>query len=119
MGPAFPVLTPLPDSPFACVIERVAFLRRRTKSAIERGRFRQCAGRSWSDRPSEGHVTDDAIAKNILKFVRQLDGVENDERLLEAAIAHHWLDQKGVPTVDGRKLIDSFHTLQKIGRPTV
>ena len=66
----------------------------------------------------EGPVTDDAIAKNILRFVRQLDGVENDERVLEAAIAHRWLDRKGNPTPDGRRLIDSFDMLQRIGRPS-
>lgn len=64
-------------------------------------------------------MTDDVITRSILKFVRQLDGVETDERVLEAAISHRWLDKKGAPTADGRKLIDSFDTLQKIGRPTV
>lgn len=64
-------------------------------------------------------VTDDAIAKNILKFVRQLDGVDTEEGVLEAAIAHRWLDEQGMPTPDGRRLIDSFDVLQKIGRPTI
>lgn len=64
-------------------------------------------------------MTDDVITRSILKFVRQLDGVETEERVLEAAISHRWLDKKGAPTPDGRKLIDSFDTLQKIGRPTV
>ncbi len=62
-------------------------------------------------------MTDDAIAKNILKFVRQLDGVDADDLALQAAIAHRWLDQKGEPTPDGRKLIDEFDTLNRIGRP--
>lgn len=62
-------------------------------------------------------MTDDAIAKNILKFVRQLDGVENDDCVLQSAIAHRWLDKKGLPTADGRKLIDSFDTLEKFVRP--
>lgn len=61
-------------------------------------------------------MTDDVIAKNILKFVRQLDGVETEESLLESAIAHRWLDHRGKPTPDGRRLIDSFDTLQKIGQ---
>lgn len=64
-------------------------------------------------------MTDDVIARSILKFVRQLDGLDSDERLLEAAIAHRWLDKRGVPTPAGRKLIDEFDTLQKIGRPTI
>ncbi|MCB2113202.1 MAG: hypothetical protein R3C42_03165 [Parvularculaceae bacterium] len=64
-------------------------------------------------------MTDDVIARNILKFVRQLDGVENNDRLLEAAIAHRWLDKNGLPTPAGRKLIDSFNTLERIGRPTI
>ena len=63
-------------------------------------------------------MTDDVIARNILKFVRQLDGVENNDRLLEAAIAHRWLDRRGAPTPAGRKLIDSFDTLQRIGQTT-
>lgn len=62
-------------------------------------------------------MTDDLIAKNILKFVRQLDGADTDERVLEAAIAHRWLDRQGVPTTDGRKLIDSFDTLNQIHFP--
>lgn len=62
-------------------------------------------------------MTDEAIRKDILKFVRQLDGVEADDLALKAAIAHRWLDKKGSPTPDGRKLIDSFGTLQRIGRP--
>lgn len=63
-------------------------------------------------------MTDDVIAKTILKFVRQLDGAETDDRVLEAAIARRWLDKEGLPTPDGRRLIDEFDTLQKIGRPT-
>jgi hypothetical protein len=66
----------------------------------------------------EGPVTDDAIAKNILKFVRQLDGADTDERVLEAAISRRWLDRRGRPTPDGRKLMSEFDMLQKIGRPT-
>ncbi|MEK7265382.1 MAG: hypothetical protein AAB227_04700 [Pseudomonadota bacterium] len=64
-------------------------------------------------------MTDDVIAKSILKFVRQLDGAGTDDRVLESAIAHRWLDGKGLPTPDGRKLIDEFDTMRKIGRPTV
>ncbi|MFZ5617053.1 MAG: hypothetical protein ACOZAA_07015 [Pseudomonadota bacterium] len=64
-------------------------------------------------------MTDDAITRTIMKFVRQLDGADTDERVLEAAIAHRWLDRQGQPTPDGRKLIDEFDTLQRIGRPTI
>ncbi len=64
-------------------------------------------------------MTDDVIAKTILKFVRQLDGAETDDRVLEGAIARRWLDRQGLPTADGRKLIDEFDTLQNIGRPAV
>lgn len=62
-------------------------------------------------------MTDEAIRKDILKFVRQLDGVEADDLALKAAISHRWLDKTGSPTPSGRKLIDSFDTLQRIGRP--
>jgi len=63
-------------------------------------------------------VTDDVIAKNILKFVRQLDGADTDELVLKSAIERRWLDRRGLPTADGRDLIRSFDDLQKIGRPT-
>ena len=62
-------------------------------------------------------MTDDAIAKNILKFVRQLDGADSDERVLASAIERRWLDRTGLPTPDGRRLIQSFDDLQRIGRP--
>lgn len=62
-------------------------------------------------------MTDDAIAKNILKFVRQLDGADSDELVLKSAIERRWLDRKGLPTPDGRRLIDEFDVLQKIIRP--
>lgn len=63
-------------------------------------------------------MTDDTIAKNILKFVRQLDGADTDEGVLKAAIQRRWLDKRGLPTADGRRLMSEFDTLQKIGRPT-
>jgi hypothetical protein len=62
-------------------------------------------------------VTDDAIARTILKFVRQLDGGETEERVLEAAIARHWLNREGYPTPEGIKLMDEFVTMEKITRP--
>ena len=63
-------------------------------------------------------MTDDVIAKSILKFVRQLDGAETDDRVLEAAIARRWLDRQGMPTPDGRRLVDEIDTLRNIGRQT-
>ncbi len=63
-------------------------------------------------------MTDDSITRNILKFVRQLDGAETEEGVLEAAISRRWLDRKGLPTPAGRRLVDEFDTLEKIGRPT-
>jgi len=108
----------LPDSPIACVILPVAFQRRRIKKAKKTSFFGQAFREGWFDRSREGRVTDDAIAKNILKFVRQLDGVDSDEGVLKAAIAHRWLDRRGAPTPAGRKLIDSFDTLQRIGQTT-
>ena len=64
-------------------------------------------------------MTEDALARKILKFVRQLDGGETDQRVLEAAVARRWLDARGRPTADGRRLVDEFDTLGSIGRPTV
>ncbi|MCA8889694.1 MAG: hypothetical protein KDA46_12740 [Parvularculaceae bacterium] len=62
-------------------------------------------------------MSDDAIIRHILKFVRQLDGDVGDDAVLRMAINHHWLDQNGRPTPDGRNLIESMDTLQRIGRP--
>lgn len=64
-------------------------------------------------------MTDDVITKHILKFVRQLDGAETEKSVIEAAIAHRWLDHRGKPTADGRRLVDEFDTLKSIGRPTI
>lgn len=61
-------------------------------------------------------MTDDAIAKTILKFVRQLDGGDTEESVLEAAIARHWLTLEGYPTPAGLKLIDEFVTMEQITR---
>jgi len=63
-------------------------------------------------------VTNDTIARTILKFVRQLDGGDTEERVLEAAIARHWLNREGFPTPAGIKLIDEFVTMEKITRPS-
>lgn len=63
-------------------------------------------------------MTNDTIARTILKFVRQLDGGDTEERVLEAAIARHWLNREGFPTPAGIKLIDEFVTMEKITRPS-
>lgn len=59
-------------------------------------------------------MTDDAIAKKILRFVKQLDGGETDDVVLKAAIAHKWMDRHGRPTPDGRDLVSSFDDLSRI-----
>jgi hypothetical protein len=61
-------------------------------------------------------VTDETIAKTILKFVRQLDGGDTEERVLEAAVARHWLTLEGYPTPAGIKLMDEFVTMEKVTR---
>lgn len=61
-------------------------------------------------------MTDDAIARTILKFVRQLDGGDTEEHVLEAAIARHWLNPEGYPTPAGLKLMDEFVTMEQITR---
>lgn len=61
-------------------------------------------------------MTDDVIARTILKFVRQLDGGETEERVLEAAIARHWLSREGYPTPAGIRLMDEFVTMEQITR---
>lgn len=60
-------------------------------------------------------MTEDGIAKNILQFVRKLDGGDSEERVLKAAIARKWLDAKGAPTPEGRQLIRSFDDLGRNG----
>jgi hypothetical protein len=61
-------------------------------------------------------VTDEAITRTILKFVRQLDGGETEDLVLEAAIARHWLNREGYPTPAGLKLIDEFVTMEQVAR---
>lgn len=60
-------------------------------------------------------MTEDGIAKNILQFVRKLDGGDTEEGVLRAAIARKWLDAKGAPTPEGRQLIRSFDDLGRNG----
>lgn len=57
---------------------------------------------------------DDAVRKDILKFVRLLDGGDTEDRVLEAAVARNWLDSRGAPTQDGRRLIRSFEPLLRV-----
>lgn len=64
-------------------------------------------------------MTDDAIAHDILKFVRQLDGGDSPESVLRAAIARRWLDTRGSPTPDGRRLIRSLDDLHRVSGPRV
>lgn len=108
----------LPDSPFACVIGGSRFI---VGVPIGRAKLAVSANKNslaGSIVQGEGPVTDDAIAKNIMKFVRQLDGADSDELVLKSAIERRWLDRRGLPTPSGRRLIDEFDTLQRIGRPT-
>ncbi|HOP20219.1 MAG TPA: hypothetical protein PLV61_03505 [Parvularculaceae bacterium] len=62
-------------------------------------------------------MSDDAIVRNILKFVRQIDGGETDESVLKSAIARRWIDTRGFPTADGRKLVSSFDDLNRFALP--
>lgn len=62
-------------------------------------------------------MIEDPIARGILKFVRQLDGAADEDRLVEAAIARRWLDTSGAPTADGVRLIRSFEDLQRVSAP--
>ncbi|MEZ5921515.1 MAG: hypothetical protein R3C60_09215 [Parvularculaceae bacterium] len=64
-------------------------------------------------------MTDEVITKHILKFVRQLDGFQSEERVLQSAIERCWLDKQGSPTLAGRNLIHSFDILEKAARPSI
>ncbi|NWG72577.1 MAG: hypothetical protein HXY23_13385 [Parvularculaceae bacterium] len=65
-------------------------------------------------------MTDDAITKvKILKFVRLLDGGENEATVIEQAINRNWLDQLGSPTRDGRQLVSSFDKMHRSVEPEI
>lgn len=59
-------------------------------------------------------MSDDIIAKDILKFVKLLDGGESEDSVFRAAVARNWLDRHGAPTHDGRQLIRSFEPLWRV-----
>jgi hypothetical protein len=46
--------------------------------------------------------------------VKLLDGGDTEDRVLEAAVARNWLDSRGAPTQDGRRLIRSFEPLLRV-----
>ncbi len=53
-------------------------------------------------------MSDDAIRRKILKFVRLVDGGDTEESVRRTAIERNWLDHDGAPTVDGRQLVHAF-----------
>ena len=61
-------------------------------------------------------MTDEKVKENILKFVWQMNGAETSDRLRQVAIEKRWLDEDGVPTPHGRRLVDSFEVLRSIER---
>jgi hypothetical protein len=81
-----------------------------TRLAVSSGMERSVGGKLQEDRK----MTDDAIAKKILRFVRQLDGGESEDVILNSAIAHNWIDRQGRPTPDGRDLVSAFDDLSRI-----
>ncbi len=62
-------------------------------------------------------MSDDAIRRDILKFVKLLDGGETDDLVREAAINRNWLSPKGDPTTEGIRLAHSFHRQSQIENP--
>jgi hypothetical protein len=53
-------------------------------------------------------VSEDAIRRKILKFVRLVDGGETEESVRRTAIERKWLTDEGEPTIDGRQLVHAF-----------
>ena len=62
-------------------------------------------------------MSEDAITRHILKFVKLLDGCETDELVRQAAIERNWLDQQGDPTQEGIRLAHSVHLQTQIENP--
>ena len=62
-------------------------------------------------------MTEDAIIRKILKFVRQVDGGDTDERVRQSAMERRWIDAKGVPTRDGERLAHSIDLMNQLGKP--
>ena len=61
-------------------------------------------------------MTDDAVAKRILKFLRQMNAEEDEDALLRDAVARAWLSADGRPTPSGRDMIKSFDDMERVTR---
>lgn len=59
-------------------------------------------------------MSEEAVTRHILKFVKLLDGGESDDLVRQAAINRKWLDQRGTPTIEGKRLAHSFHLQSQI-----
>lgn len=59
-------------------------------------------------------MTDDAVARQILKFLRQMNSEDDDLTLVESAIHKAWLLEDGQPTQEGRQLIRSFEDIERV-----
>jgi hypothetical protein len=59
-------------------------------------------------------LSEDAITRHILKFVKLLDGGDTDELVRQAAINRNWLDPHGDPTQEGIRLAYSVHLQTQI-----
>lgn len=63
-------------------------------------------------------MTDDTLTKvKILKFVKLLDGGDDEKSVMEQAINRNWLDRLGAPTMDGRQLVISFERMNRLADP--
>lgn len=58
-------------------------------------------------------MTDDAVVKRILKFMRQMNSEEDQADLLAGAVSLNWLDSDGAPTLLGRELVESFEDIER------
>lgn len=59
-------------------------------------------------------MTDEAVAKRILKFLRQMNSDEDDAAILQHAVSRDWLSADGRPTKAGRSLVKSFDDLDSV-----
>lgn len=58
-------------------------------------------------------MTDDAVARRILKFLRQMNAEDDDDSLREDAVSRDWLTPAGAPTPSGRALARSFDDMER------
>ena len=71
--------------------------------------------KDWRKKPTENTNAardDDDVTRRILKFMKQMNAMEDDATLLSAAIAYHLLDEHGTPTIEGQRLASGLQDME-------